>query len=532
MMQEIYNAGLYCRLSQDDGNVGDSSSIQTQKMMLEKYCKDNNFKIYNFYQDDGFSGTNFNRPSFQRLLKDIDSGKINLVITKDLSRLGRDYIMTGYYTELYFPDRNVRYIAINDNIDTLKNDNDIAPFKNILNDIYIRDLSRKIKTSLRHRAMQGMFTGSNAPYGYKKDLNNKNKLIIDNETVEVVKRIFGLVLSGYGTGYIAKLLTKEKILTPATMKLKSGDTRFQRYVIDGYECKWNSGSIYRMITNPVYTGDMVSSKTQIINYKTKKSITNSKDKRIVVLNTHEAIITKEDFERVQVLCKERHLPRKNFNVEDLFKGLVKCSVCDRSMVLTVQTRRGKTEKYYRCFGFANPRTEEKHWTSVKYDDVKEIITTRIKEFFVLFKDDDKLISLIQSKISETNSSINYEKELSKVTIRQNTLSNITKKVYDDYFEGLINHDTYHDLIKKYQNEQNELKDKHNLLLTEKNKKENYLEDINKLKEVVNSFLDFKELTQEMVYSLIEKIEISSIGGFKQHKQRTINIAYRFLKVEI
>lgn len=190
MNQEKYSVGLYCRLSQDDGVQGDSSSIQTQKMILEKYCKENNFNIYSTYTDDGYSGLNFNRPSFQRLLTDIEQGKVNLVITKDLSRLGRDYIQCGYYTEVYFPTKGVRYIALNDAIDTDKENNDLAPFKNILNDMYSKDISRKVKSAIRHRAMKGIFVGSNAPYGYTKDPNDKHKLIIDNETAPVVRRIF------------------------------------------------------------------------------------------------------------------------------------------------------------------------------------------------------------------------------------------------------------------------------------------------------------------------------------------------------
>ena len=166
--KEIYNTGIYCRLSSDDGNQGDSSSIQTQKLMLEKHCKEQGFTIYDYYVDDGFSGLNFNRPSFQRLLTDIESGKINLVITKDLSRLGRDYIQTGYYTEVYFQSKGVRYIALNDAIDTSHDNNDIAPFKNILNDMYAKDLSRKIKTAKRQRALNGMFISAQTPFGYRK----------------------------------------------------------------------------------------------------------------------------------------------------------------------------------------------------------------------------------------------------------------------------------------------------------------------------------------------------------------------------
>ena len=181
----VYNVGLYCRLSLDDGNVGESGSIQTQKIILTKYCKDNNLNVYKIYVDDGYSGLNFNRPAFNEMLSDIESGKINMVITKDLSRLGRDYIQTGYYTEIYFPDHKVRFVALSDGIDTINQNNDIAPFKNILNDMYAKDLSRKVKLAKRSRALDGLFISAQTPFGYIKDPNNKNHLIVDEEAKDI-----------------------------------------------------------------------------------------------------------------------------------------------------------------------------------------------------------------------------------------------------------------------------------------------------------------------------------------------------------
>ncbi len=190
--KELHKTAIYCRLSLDDGSVGDSSSIQTQKMLLEKYSKDNGYEIYDYYIDDGYSGLNYNRPNFQRMLQDIENGKIDLVITKDLSRLGRDYIMTGYYTEIYFNEKGVRYIAVNDNIDTINDNNDIAPFKNILNDMYAKDISRKVKSAKRQRALNGLFISAQTPFGYIKNPNNKNHLIVDEEAKEIVVKIYKL----------------------------------------------------------------------------------------------------------------------------------------------------------------------------------------------------------------------------------------------------------------------------------------------------------------------------------------------------
>ncbi len=225
----IYSAAVYCRLSKDDEQAGESVSIETQKMMLEGFCHERGFSIYEIYADDGYSGLNFNRPAFTRLLEDIDGGKVNLVITKDLSGLGRDYIQTGYYTDVYFSRKRVRYIAVNDGIDTNRDDNDIAPFKNILNDMYAKDLSRKVKSAKRQRAYKGYYISAQAPYGYKVDPVSRNRLIVDDEAAAVVKEIFRLSLAGNSLSQISRILTARQIITPGVCKAQNGDTRFSRY---------------------------------------------------------------------------------------------------------------------------------------------------------------------------------------------------------------------------------------------------------------------------------------------------------------
>ena len=227
-------AAGYCRLSKDDNLPGESMSIGTQKSMIEDFCADQGFTLCDFYIDDGYSGLSFKRPGFQRLLTDIEQGRINIVITKDLSRLGRDYIMTGYYSEIYFPSMSVRYIALSDDFDSEKGYNDIAPFKNILNDMYARDISRKVKNAKRQRAKQGLFTSSQPPYGYKQDEENKGHLLIDEEAAQVVRLIFDLAAAGKGAVAIADELKARKIVTPSTYKYRRSDVRFSRYGKNGW----------------------------------------------------------------------------------------------------------------------------------------------------------------------------------------------------------------------------------------------------------------------------------------------------------
>jgi len=322
--QKLYKAGLYCRLSQDDGQAGDSSSIQNQKAMLKDYCKRQGFAIVDFYVDDGYSGVNFNRPDFQRMLNDIEIGKVNLVITKDLSRFGRDYIQTGYYTEMLFPEKGVRYISMNDNVDTLRQDNDIAPFKNILNDMYSRDLSRRIRSSKRQQALRGDFLSGQTAYGYKLDPANKHKLIVDPEAAEIVKEIFRLAMTGLGAPVITKQLREREIISPGYYKAMNGDTRFNRYQKSKYQ--WGMSTIRAILRDRVYVGDMVNHKCQALYYKTKKRTVVPKEQRIIVENTHEAIIDRDTFNRVQELVTCRHNTKKH-NVDNLFKRIMFCDEC-------------------------------------------------------------------------------------------------------------------------------------------------------------------------------------------------------------
>ena len=293
-----YTAGLYLRLSMDDEQAGESASIGTQRAILLDHCQKQGYPVHKIYIDDGYSGLNFNRPDFQNMLEDIESGKINMVITKDLSRLGRDYIMTGYYSEIYFQTKGVRYIALADDIDTLKGHNDIAPFKNILNDMYARDISKKVKNAKHQRAKQGLFIGSQTPYGYMRNPDTKGCLIIDSEAAEVVREIFSLAEQGLGNVAIAKELKKRKIVTPSFYKHQHGNVQYSNYpaVRDGDPYNWCHGTIDQILNNPVYTGVLVSLKTETTDCKTKRRITVPMEQRIITPNAHEAIVTQAQFE--------------------------------------------------------------------------------------------------------------------------------------------------------------------------------------------------------------------------------------------
>lgn len=341
-----YQAGLYCRLSKDDDRPGESSSIETQRQILTDYCRDHGIEVGKVYVDDGYSGLNFERPAFRELLADIDQGLVNMVITKDLSRLGRDYIMTGYYSEIFFPSKGVRYLAVADNFDSMRRDNDIAPFKNILNDMYARDISRKVRNAKRSRARQGRFIGSQAPYGYKAD---NGKLIIDHEAAGVVREIYALAASGLGEVAIANELAARCIITPSVYKYRNGDMRFLRYpaVQNDKPYDWCTATIRSILTDRVYLGELTSLKTEVTNCKTKQRVTVPENRRVVTKAAQEAIIDEALFDQVQQIRRSHRCPAFTKR-ENIFRNLLFCEYCGHPLVISRKQLKYREADIYLC----------------------------------------------------------------------------------------------------------------------------------------------------------------------------------------
>lgn len=354
MENTVYKVGIYCRLSKDDPQEGDSSSIVTQKAILLDYCAAQNYEVCKVYVDDGYSGLNFNRPGFQELLADVENGTINLVLTKDLSRLGRDYIMTGYYSEIYFASKGARYIALADDFDSLKENNDLAPFKNILNDLYARDISNKIKNAKHQRAKQGLFVGSQTPYGYCLRNDDRRCLFIDPEPAETVKTIFALALQGLGDCKIAQELENRRILAPSAYKFRAGDTRFKNYTanIDANPYIWAPATIGTILTNRVYLGELTSLKTEVVNCKTKRRVAVPPENRIVTPNAHEAIISETVFNEVQQI-RSTHRCAANYHRENIFRGLLFCNCCGHPLAISRKQLKYRVTDIYLCMHHYN-----------------------------------------------------------------------------------------------------------------------------------------------------------------------------------
>lgn len=381
----IYSVGLYLRLSKDDDGRTESVSIGTQRDILTDYCKENGFSIYDVYIDDGYSGMNFERPRFQEMLSDIERGAINMVITKDLSRLGRDYIMTGYYSEIYFPSKGVRYIALADDVDTLKGHNEIAPFKNILNDMYAQDISKKVKNAKHQRAKQGLYIGSDAPYGYARD-SVSGKLVVDPEPAETVRLIFSLSQIGYGSVAIANELKRRKLETPSYYKFRNGKTRYSRFpsVIRDEPYSWNTTAISHILANHIYTGTLVSLKTEVINCKTKVRIQVPDEQRIVIPNAHEAIISQEMFEEVatrrsNISCTAN---TRRFN---LFRGKLFCECCGHPLSISKKDLLAGPADMYLCMHHYHRPDECPQTHRVYHDMLYPYVLQQIRSFAASMK---------------------------------------------------------------------------------------------------------------------------------------------------
>jgi DNA invertase Pin-like site-specific DNA recombinase len=340
--KQIYNAGIYCRLSKDDGTDSESASIGTQKSILTEYVHNQGWRLIKTYVDDGYSGTNFNRPDFQNMLKDIEDGVIDCVITKDLSRLGRNYLDCGLYLEVFFPEHNIRYIAVNDGVDTLnKSAMDITPFRNILNEMYSADVSMKIKSAYKIRFHQGKFMATTAPYGYIKDPNDRNHLLIDERTSSIVRKMFDLALAGEGIARIRRYLNNHHTLRPAAFAAENGCSGYERHFENFPENRyiWSENSVRGILRSPVYAGNLTGYKRPPVSMKSRKRPSRLPEEWEIIPHTHQGIVTQEEFNTVQRLMTRRRKEKNRYGFENVFLGVLKCADCGYALRATCANRR-------------------------------------------------------------------------------------------------------------------------------------------------------------------------------------------------
>ena len=517
-----FRVGLYMRLSREDGDKEESSSVTNQREILKRYVSEQpNFFIVKEYVDDGWTGTNFDRPKFKEMIEDIEAGIIDTVITKDLSRLGRERLGVGHYTEIYFPEHNVRYIALLDNIDTYMDAgmNDMAPFKGVINDMYVRDISKKIRSSLIERKKAGNFLGVTAPYGYKKDPNNKFHLIINEKEAEVVKRVFRLYLEGNGLTKIAQILTKDGIPVPGESR-NIGKTRKTALY-----SSWKQTTIRRILDNRVYLGELVQFKRRKINYKSKRRITVPEEERYICRGTHEAIIDEESFNAVQnILRKNKSF--KGTKHDYLFKGLLYCAECGARLNITYSNYALKKYGEYRyttiCYSYSRLYSDicTRHSNSIP--ELEEVLVRHIKEVCKRYINEslqDELISMAKKQKQLELKQISNEKRLETLEQKIADIGLYIKNLYMDKVKGVVSENDYISLVSDFTKDRDNLiKEKEELIKIINNQKPQK-DETAKIEKLAKEFISLEKPTKQLLNELIEKITIS--------ENKEINIYFKF-----
>lgn len=529
--QQHYKAALYCRLSVDDGNFGGSVSIETQKILLEQYCKDHKITDYKFYCDDGCSGTNFDRSSFKKMLSDIDEGKINLVIVKDLSRFGRNYVEAGMYVQR-FTDSNIRFIAADDNYDSLVNSDDLLfPIKNVVNEMYARDVSKKTKAAKKAKARDGQFIGSKAPFGYKIDPNDRHHLIVDEPAAQVVKRIFRLASEGVGYNKMAKIFREEKVLTPiAYFNLNNPD-----YFKSDYwrkEFDWHVTSIRAILNNEVYLGKLVYGKQRNKSMKSKEKVRNPKEDWIVVENCHEPIITQELWDTVHKILNAKHRPAKAGEVQ-MFAGLLYCSDCGHCLTYSQKQRKdGSYHGAYSCWMYKTHGKEYCASHYITFDTIYELVLIDIqRNLFQYRKNTDKFKSILSRKYQSDS-----QKQAEQITLeyeqkqkRCEELDKIISRLYEDNVLGRIGDERYESMSQSYELEQVEIKKALPILKSKIDELKRQSDCADNFINVIKKYTIIDKLDAAILNELIDKIVV-------HHKEQAedgrtfqqIEIYYRFV----
>lgn len=521
---------LYCRLSRDDGTEGDSNSVANQKKLLTKYAKENGFGNTRFYVDDGYTGTNFNRPGFQKLLEDMEMGYVSAIIVKDMSRLGRDYLQVGYYTDTFFPDHNIRFIAINDCVDSDDGENELAPFRNVMNEMYARDISRKVRSSHRLRGNAGEPL-SQPPYGYMKSPENKKQWIIDPEAARIVKEIFAMCIEGKGNETIARILQERQVLVPmAYWQSKGLDRGGKKTQSNPY--KWCKTTIAKILAQQEYCGDVINFKTYSKSFKNKARICNPEEKWAVFKNRHEPIIDRETFEQVQKLTgKTKRRAPKNSNKKSMFCDLVYCADCGSKLWFHTNTKNDSIQ-YFSCSNYKTDTRgtcETRHY--VREDAIAQVVKMELQYMATLLDEhENELAAALEKK---TNADSIREKklieaELQKAIVRNERVASLYEKLYEDNAEGKVTDEWFMQLSHKYEVERMELKAK----IAEYKERLRRLAENNRNKEnfisAVRKFMEMKELTPALLHELIERIEVYETEGTGKNRTQRIMIYYRFV----
>ncbi len=523
---------LYCRLSRDDGNKeNESNSIENQKLMLTRYAKEKGFENTRFYVDDGFTGTNFNRPDFKRMMEDVEAGYVSTIIVKDMSRFGRNYVEVGLYTESYFPENNIRFIAITDLVDSADGENEIIPFKNVMNEMYARDISKKVRSAKRIRGNMGEPL-SQPPYGYMKDPQNPKKWVVEPEAAKVVKKIFELYLEGYGQEKIAWYLQDNGIKNCTAYWQERGVGRGGKKVQPN-PYKWKSSTIRQILVRQEYCGDVVNFKTYSQSFKNKKRHMSPKEDLKIFKDVHEPIISRDTYEAVQRLvgtCKRRD-PLPQNGKKNIFCDFLVCAECGHKLWYHVNTR-NKDIHYFSCSNYVKDyRGSCQHRHYVRADAIEQIVSMEIKKLANYLKhNEDELVEVLTMK---TEADIQAERkylnaELQRCTSRQNTVNSLYEKLYEDNALGKVTDAWFLHMSQKYEIEKAELKKKTAKICEDLEALNERKKDKDVFVESVRRFIQMDKLTTPLLRELIDHIDVYETEGTGKNKTQRIVIHYRFV----
>ena len=511
--QISWRAGLYVRLSKEDGDKIESESVSSQREILGRYLESHpEICAHDFYIDDGWSGTDFDRPSFQRMLSDITAKKINCVVVKDLSRFGRNYVEAGKYLETVFPLFGVRFISVNDQIDSTANplsiNNVIVPFKNIMNDEYCRDISMKVRSALDARRRQGRFIGSFAAYGYKKDPHNRGRLIIDEEAAHCVQRIYGLFLEGYSVLSIARTLNKEGVPNPSAYKAQRGLNCARTGGL------WVDSTVRRILTNELYIGNLVQKKKELVSYKIHLAKAVERKRRIIVEGTHEPIIAKEDFEKVQALLQRDTRTSPHLSKLSKFSGFLKCADCGRAMLKRTVKQPYKTYDYYCCSTYRKMHSGACSKHAIRLEAIEEGVLTALNEYIRLAVDFERIAERADKAQKRSGILKQLEGELAGRGRELEKAQRLLLDLYPDYKSGILSREQYFALKEKYENAEQRAKGRMEQIKEEMKRVE---QGVDKTNEFIASFVKyrgFQELTREILSELVENIYIHEGGAIE------------------
>ena len=525
---------LYCRLSKDDGTNNESMSISTQKTMLKDYAKRNGFLNCQFYVDDGYSGTNYDRPAFRQLIEDIQDGEVSTLITKDLSRLGRNYLETGTYIEVFFPNHNVRYIAINDGVDSIDNAQmDITPFRNIINEMYAKDTSRKIKSALHARRMQGKYMATTAPFGYQKDEKDHNHLVIDEVTAPVVELIFSIAEEGVGLHTICNRLRKAKVMKPSFYKKEL----FERFMDEEKMYDWDTAYVSQILHNPVYAGNLTVADKPTKTMRSKKRQYIPYAEREIIYGTHEPIIEQSRWNTVQKILQSRPpvIGESSSGYDNIFRGIIKCADCGSAMLAKVEQKRKRNnvidKTFYCCTKYRKFGKEGCSSHTIEARTVHEVVLADIQKHAGQALADRK--AMVTEIAERLNLQLSADKEQQKKELRQckqrvSEIENLYAKLYEDLTRELITEKRFQMLSARYDSEQEELTARIKELEKSAIADKEQLSSIEHFAEQISGYAGITELNFKIINQLIEKILVSEPVEVDGQKIQRLTIHYKFI----